>query len=219
MSSFWIELIQILKKIKGLIPTDISLFYIFKKYIIQTNFNILSYQMLNTFIYLLTFIFWTCMGSFMSSYLYRLSLLKKADKEDIYNNFKWRSYCPNCKHTLWIKDLFPILSYAFAWWKCNHCKEKISIRYPIYEICMWIMFMITTFFMYNNLIPFFNHILFIQLFSSLMIIFFFISFLFSFQYNEATAKRAFRISMIGMLLFFSIYSLLVPYTKIALWVF
>lgn len=172
--------------------------------------------MIYTFIYLLTFLFWTCMGSFMSSYLYRLSLITVWSKEDYYNNFKGRSYCPNCKHSLWIKDLFPIFSYLFAGGKCNYCKQKISIRYPIYELAMWGLFVITTFFMYHNLIPFFNGIFFTQLFSSLMIVFFFISFLFSFQYSETTTKNTFRISMIGMLIFFSIYSLLVPYAKIVL---
>ncbi len=47
-----------------------------------------------------------------------------------------RSECPNCHHILWIRDLVPIFSYVFNYWKCAHCKKNISWFYPISEILM-----------------------------------------------------------------------------------
>jgi prepilin signal peptidase PulO-like enzyme (type II secretory pathway) len=74
----------------------------------------------------LYFLFGSCFGSFISCLSYRL-----PNNENFINK---RSFCPKCKHSLGIKDLFPIFSWILANGKCNYCKKEISIRYPLIEI-------------------------------------------------------------------------------------
>jgi leader peptidase (prepilin peptidase)/N-methyltransferase len=45
-----------------------------------------------------------------------------------------RSFCPHCKHSLWIRDLIPLLSYALLGGKCRNCKGIISARYVLVEL-------------------------------------------------------------------------------------
>lgn len=80
------------------------------------------------------FIIGTLFGSFFTLATYRL-----PRKQDIV--FK-RSYCPNCNHELGFFDLFPVLSYVFLGGKCRYCKDKISIRYPLFEIVNGCIFLL-----------------------------------------------------------------------------
>ena len=43
------------------------------------------------------------------------------------------SHCPYCNEPIKFYDNIPILSYLLLRGKCRHCKEHISIRYPIVE--------------------------------------------------------------------------------------
>lgn len=52
-------------------------------------------------------------------------------KENFVNG---RSYCPNCHHTLRMRDMIPIFSWFLLKGKCHWCQHKISIRYPLVEI-------------------------------------------------------------------------------------
>lgn len=87
---------------------------------------------LEIFIICCIFIIGTLFGSFFSLAIYRL-----PRKQDIVSS---RSYCPNCKHKLNFFDLIPVLSYIFHFGKCKYCKEKISIRYLLLEVCNGILF-------------------------------------------------------------------------------
>ena len=80
------------------------------------------------------FVIGTLFGSFFSLATYRI-----PRHQDILIK---RSYCPNCKHNLGFFDLIPILSYIIGKGKCRYCKEKISIRYPIFELTNGIVFLI-----------------------------------------------------------------------------
>lgn len=44
------------------------------------------------------------------------------------------SHCPLCQKHIKFYDNIPILSYIFLRGKCRHCKQHISLRYPIIEI-------------------------------------------------------------------------------------
>ena len=81
------------------------------------------------------FIIGTLFGSFFTLATYRL-----PRKQDIMVK---RSYCPNCNHNLGFFDLIPVLSYVFLGGKCRYCREKISIRYPLFEIFNGIFFLVT----------------------------------------------------------------------------
>lgn len=44
------------------------------------------------------------------------------------------SHCPTCGHMLRAWELIPILSYLILGGRCAKCREKISIRYPLFEL-------------------------------------------------------------------------------------
>lgn len=44
------------------------------------------------------------------------------------------SYCPNCNKGLKWYELIPILSYFLQKFKCNQCRNKIPIYYPLVEL-------------------------------------------------------------------------------------
>lgn len=98
--------------------------------------EIMEVQQIVNIIYMVCFfIIGTLFGSFFTLATYRI-----PRKQDIMIK---RSYCTNCKHELGFFDLFPILSYLFLGGKCRYCKEKISIRYPLFELANGIFFLIT----------------------------------------------------------------------------
>lgn len=45
-----------------------------------------------------------------------------------------KSMCPKCGHTLYNKDLIPIISWLSLRGKCRYCGTKISVRYTIVEL-------------------------------------------------------------------------------------
>ena len=53
----------------------------------------------------------------------------------------WRSECPKCHHQLKVRNLIPIFSRLFQWWKCEYCKKSISWLYPFLEITSVIIFL------------------------------------------------------------------------------
>lgn len=111
------------------------------------------------------FVFGLLFWSFSSVLLTRLKTWEKG----IMN---WRSHCPKCWHNLWFFDLFPVLSYIFRWWKCAYCKTKISLLYPILELSLWILFVLTSYFLIDiNLIFLWNSLEIIKLFFYLILTF------------------------------------------------
>lgn len=50
--------------------------------------------------------------------------------------------CPNCKTTLSVLDLFPILSYIGLRGRCRYCGTKISIRYMLGEVLVGALFLL-----------------------------------------------------------------------------
>ncbi|MBE8221432.1 MAG: prepilin peptidase [Bdellovibrionales bacterium] len=71
-------------------------------------------------------------GSFANVVIYRLPLKKSVVKPP--------SSCPKCKKNIAWHDNIPVLSWIFLKGMCRHCKNKISVRYPIVELLMAIMF-------------------------------------------------------------------------------
>ena len=65
-------------------------------------------------------------GSFLTLITYRLPRDEKIGMT--------RSRCPNCSHSLSVRDLVPVLSWAASRGKCRYCKTKVSIRYPLTEL-------------------------------------------------------------------------------------
>ncbi len=77
-------------------------------------------------------------GSFGSVIFYRL--WDWPAKETWKWFLVWRSKCPKCHHQLKARNLVPIFSWLFQWWKCEYCKAPISRFYPFLEITSVIIF-------------------------------------------------------------------------------
>lgn len=65
----------------------------------------------------------------------------------------WRSECPKCHHQLKARNLVPIFSWLFQWWKCEYCKAPISWFYPFLEITSVIIFLSVFFILSKYWIP------------------------------------------------------------------
>lgn len=77
------------------------------------------------FIYIISFIFGSLIGSFLNVCIYRmprnLSIITPSSR------------CPSCNIPINPYDNIPILSYILLGGKCRICKAKISFRYPLVE--------------------------------------------------------------------------------------
>ncbi len=73
-----------------------------------------------------------CFGSFLNVIVYRL-----PEKKSIVSP---PSECPSCETRLGIVELIPLIGYLILLGRCRHCKTKISIRYPLVELTVGIIF-------------------------------------------------------------------------------
>ncbi len=76
-------------------------------------------------------------GSFASALIHRLHTQHKG-------LVGGRSFCPKCATQLRARDLVPVFSYLLNKFKCRFCKQPIAFRYPLLEICMAAIFLLTT---------------------------------------------------------------------------
>jgi leader peptidase (prepilin peptidase)/N-methyltransferase len=76
-------------------------------------------------IFLFVFLLGSILGSFLNVCIYRL-----PKKESILSP---PSHCPHCGEPIRFYDNIPILSYLVLGGKCRHCKQHISLRYPVVE--------------------------------------------------------------------------------------
>ncbi|HXK52566.1 prepilin peptidase [Candidatus Nomurabacteria bacterium] len=75
-------------------------------------------------------------GAFLGSFINVV-----ADRASKGQSFLFgRSKCETCNKVLSPRDLIPVLSYLLAKGKCRHCKEKLSLWYPISEIVTGALF-------------------------------------------------------------------------------
>ena len=93
-------------------------------------------------------------GSFGSVIFYRL--WDWPTKETWKWFLVWRSECPKCHHKLKARNLVPIFSWLFQWWKCEYCKCKISRFYLFLEISTVIIFLSVFFILSKYWIPGYN---------------------------------------------------------------
>lgn len=84
--------------------------------------------------FIFVFILGLLLGSFFNVCIYRIP----REESIAYPP----SHCTSCGNNLKAVDLFPVLSYAFLEGKCRYCGEKISIKYPLFEILTAIIFVL-----------------------------------------------------------------------------
>ncbi len=87
----------------------------------------------------IVFVFGAVIGSFLNVLIYRLPIGMDFKKGS--------SICPNCKHQLSWKDLFPLFSWVFLGGKCRYCKAPISKQYPIVEALNGIFYVLAYIFL------------------------------------------------------------------------
>ncbi len=87
------------------------------------------------------FILGTIVGSFLNVVILRHNTGK---------SLAGRSGCMVCGRSLRFFELIPILSFIVQRGKCNECKSKISLQYPLVEVGTAILFTLSGFFVYNH---------------------------------------------------------------------
>jgi leader peptidase (prepilin peptidase)/N-methyltransferase len=86
----------------------------------------------DTLFSLFAFLFGAVVGSFLNVVILRL-----PDKSQ--SIVFPASHCPKCSTPLHWYENIPVLSYLVLRGKCRTCKEKISMQYPIVEMCMGLL--------------------------------------------------------------------------------
>ncbi|MFA4834327.1 MAG: prepilin peptidase, partial [Patescibacteria group bacterium] len=80
------------------------------------------------------FLFGLVIGSFLNCLIWRLH-----KEEGMWN----RSYCPLCQKQIAWYDNIPILSFILLGGKCRHCGKPISWQYPVVELIVGILFVLS----------------------------------------------------------------------------
>ncbi len=89
-------------------------------------------------------------GSFLNVVVWRLPLMMQhqweaecaqvqgqaSEPQAVFNLSTPRSHCPDCKTPLGFTDLIPVLSYLRLKGQCAHCGATVSVRYPLIEIAV-----------------------------------------------------------------------------------
>lgn len=92
-------------------------------------------------IYVLLIVLGLCFGSFINALVWRTRQNEKNKKKiSILND---RSMCPDCRHKLGPIDLVPVLSWIWLRGRCRYCGKQISIQYPLVELAMTAVFLIS----------------------------------------------------------------------------
>lgn len=80
----------------------------------------------------LAFVVGTCVGSFLNV----VALRSLAETSWLFP----RSHCPQCKHSLGILDMIPIISYFLLGKRCRYCQNPIAWQYPAVELATGLIF-------------------------------------------------------------------------------
>ncbi len=81
----------------------------------------------------LTLLFALLFGAIIGSFLNVVILRLPTDNGSIIFP---ASHCPRCQNTLSWYENIPILSFILLRGRCRHCQERISLQYPVVELCM-----------------------------------------------------------------------------------
>ena len=76
--------------------------------------------------WLLWFLFGSCIGSFLNVCIYRMPREQSIVRP--------RSRCPHCSHPIAWHQNIPLLSFLMLRGRCRHCRKPIHWRYPLVEL-------------------------------------------------------------------------------------
>jgi prepilin signal peptidase PulO-like enzyme (type II secretory pathway) len=83
-------------------------------------------------------------GSFLNVLIHRLPVMifeSESQAASAFNLMTPRSHCPHCHQVLHGLELIPLISFVCLKGRCRHCKQSISLRYPIVEVITAVMFL------------------------------------------------------------------------------
>ncbi len=86
----------------------------------------------DTIAYIFSFLLGAVVGSFLNVVILRLP-------DDSQSIVFPGSHCPKCGTDLHWYENIPMLSYLVLGGKCRSCKTRISVQYPLVELCMAIL--------------------------------------------------------------------------------
>jgi leader peptidase (prepilin peptidase)/N-methyltransferase len=92
----------------------------------MNSFSLISSPEFLHYAILFAGLFGACVGSFLTLATYRLPRDEPIGMT--------RSQCPNCRRTLRVMDLLPIISWVLMRGRCRYCKTAIHMRYPLIEL-------------------------------------------------------------------------------------
>jgi leader peptidase (prepilin peptidase) / N-methyltransferase len=88
----------------------------------------------NSIVYTIVFVFGSAIGSFLNVVVYRLpaglSILWPPSR------------CPKCLNQLRLYENVPVFGWLWLRGRCNHCRSKISPRYPLVEAATGLLFVL-----------------------------------------------------------------------------
>jgi leader peptidase (prepilin peptidase)/N-methyltransferase len=110
----------------------------------------ISLELYRPFIGAVVFLLGAMVGSFLNVVVYRLpKMMEHSWREQCtqllnpettlnaqapFNLAFPDSHCPHCQHAIRWWENIPLLSYLALRGKCSHCKQPISLRYPLVEL-------------------------------------------------------------------------------------
>ncbi len=110
-------------------------------------------------------IFWFILGSIFGSFgnvlIYRPIAGLKVSKPSF-------SVCPQCGSRIKWYDNIPIFSYLYLRGRCRNCKNPISIRYPLVEVIVAIVFALHSFYFPTQITLGINAVFFVSFVSSII---------------------------------------------------
>lgn len=84
---------------------------------------------------LTVFVFGLVIGSFLNVCIHRLPLEQEVVKTP--------SHCPRCQHGIAWYDNIPVVSWLILRGRCRHCREPISVQYPLVELLAGVVAVVT----------------------------------------------------------------------------
>ncbi len=94
----------------------------------------LQLETLHILFLIISGMFGAVVGSFCNVCIYRFPRGESIVKPS--------SHCPKCQNPIAWYDNIPIISWVLLLGKCRHCKESISIQYPLIELLTAVLFVI-----------------------------------------------------------------------------
>jgi leader peptidase (prepilin peptidase)/N-methyltransferase len=82
----------------------------------------------------LIFLAGLCAGSFLNVVIHRVPRGESVVRPG--------SRCPECTHPLAARDNIPLFGYLLNRGRCRFCDERISIRYPVVELAIGLIFLL-----------------------------------------------------------------------------